>query len=171
MDVPRPIQARPRLRRVVLVAAAAVGLVAVTLGLRWLSGRAPEVDRDALWIGTVKRGELRLEVRGQGRLVPEEVRWASAPMAARVERVLVQPGAEVVADAILIELSNPDAELAVLDAEREVASAEAELARLGATLDSARLAQESAIAALGSDHAIADRRAEVDAEMAEQGVL
>ena len=171
MDVHRPIKARPRLRRIVIVAGAIVALAAVTFGLRWLTGRAPEIDQDALWIGTVKRGELRLEVRGQGRLVPEEVRWASAPMAARVERVLVQPGAEVVADAILIELSNPDAELAVLDAEREVASAEAELARLGATLDTARLAQESAIAALGSDHAIADRRAQVDAEMAEQGVL
>jgi multidrug efflux pump subunit AcrA (membrane-fusion protein) len=171
MDVPRPIKARPRTRRIVVVVAGLAAIVAVTLGLRWLTGRAPEIDQDALWIGTVSRSELRLEVRGQGRLVPEEIRWASAPMAARVERVLVQPGAEVVADAILIELSNPDAELAVLDAEREVASAEAELARLGATLDTARLAQESAIAALGSDHAIADRRAAVDAEMAEQGVL
>jgi RND family efflux transporter MFP subunit len=171
MDVPRPIKARPRTRRVVVIAAGLAALLAVTLGLRWLSGRAPEIDQDALWIGTVERGELRLEVRGSGRLVPEEVRWASAPMAARVERVLVQPGAEVVADAILLELSNPDAELAVLDAEREVASAEAELARLGATLDTARLAQESTIAALGSDHAIADRRAQVDAEMAKEGVL
>ena len=171
MDVPRPIKARPRTRRIVVIGGVVVALVAATLGLRWLTGRAPEIDQDALWIGTVERSELRLEVRGQGRLVPEEVRWASAPMAARVERVLVQPGAEVVAEAILIELSNPDAELAVLDAEREVASAEAELARLGATLDTARLAQESAIAALGSDHAIANRRAQVDAEMAEQGVL
>ena len=171
MDVHRPIPARPRLRRAVLVGAGVVAAIAITLGIRWLSGRAPEIDRDALWIGTVKRGELTLEVRGQGRLVPEEIRWASAPMAARVERVLVQPGAEVGADAILVELANPDAELAVLDAEREVASAEAELARLTASLDTARLAQESAIAALGSDHAMAVRRAEVDADMAEQGVM
>lgn len=135
MDIHRPIKARPRMRRIVLIAAGLAAVAAVTLGLRWLSGRAPEIDEDALWLGTVKRGELRLEVRGSGRLVPEEVRWASAPMAARVERVLVQPGAEVVADAILIELSNPDAELAVLDAEREVASAETELARLGASLE------------------------------------
>jgi HlyD family secretion protein len=171
MDVPRPIKARPRLRRIVLAGAAVLVAIAVTLGFRWLARRAPAVDADSLWIGTVQRGPLRLEVRGVGRLVPEEVRWASAPIAARVDRVLVQPGTEVAADTILVELSNPDAELAYLDAQREVATAEAELARLIATLDTARLAQESAIAALGADQSIAGRRADIDEEMAQQGVM
>lgn len=171
MDVPRPIQARPRTRRIVLIAAAVLGLAAITLGFRWLSNRAPSVDADALWTATVARGPLELAVRGTGRLVPEEVRWASAPLPARVDRVLVLPGAAVTADTVLLELSNPDAELAYLDAQRDVAVAEAELARLTATLDTARLAQESAVAALGADTAIAERRAEVDEEMAEQGVL
>jgi len=171
MDIPRPIKARPRLRRVVLVGAAVVAVAAVTVGLRWLSNRAPAIKAEGLWIGKVERSPLQLEVRGTGRLVPEEVRWASAPIAARVERVLVLPGADVTADTVLIELSNPDAELAFLDAQRDVAAAEAELARLGATLDTQRLAQESTVAALGADHAIAGRRAEVDKEMAEQGVL
>jgi HlyD family secretion protein len=171
MDVPRPIKARPRLRRIVLVAAAVLVVGGVTFGLKWLSGRAPGVDADTLWIGTVEKGALDLSVRGTGRLVPEEVRWASAPIAARVERVLVLAGAEVTADTVLIELSNPDAELAFLDAQRDVAAAEAELARLGATLDTARLAQESAVAALEADQAIASRRADVQDQMADQGVV
>jgi HlyD family secretion protein len=72
---------------------------------------------------------------------------------------------------VLVELSNPDAELAFLDAQRDVAAAEAELARLGATLDTARLAQESSVAALESDQAIASRRADVQDQMADQGVV
>lgn len=135
-----------------------------------MTRRAPAVDKDALWIGTVERGSLRLTVRGAGALVPEEVRWTAAPMAARVERVLVLAGAEVTPETILIELVNPDAELAVLDAERELASSQAELARMSASLDTARLAQESSIATLDADRVMATRRAEIEREMAKDGV-
>lgn len=170
MDVPRRMTRRPRYRRVALVGGAVVAIAVVTLGLRFLRGRPPAIDGDALWIGTVERGDLRLTVRGAGALVPEEVRWAAAPMAARVEKVLVLAGAEVQPDTVLIELANPDAELAVLDAERELAAANAELARLAASLDAARLAQESAIATLDADRAIAARRAGIERQMAADGV-
>lgn len=170
VDVPRRMTRRPRLRRVLLVAAGVIALVAVTLALRFVRGRAPAVNAAALWIGTVERGDLRLTVRGTGALVPEEVRWAAAPMAARVEQVRVLAGAEVNADTVLVELANPDAELAVLDAERELAAANAELARLAASLDAARLAQESVIATLDADRAMADRRAGIEAKMAADGV-
>lgn len=170
MDVPRKMTSKPRFRRIALVVGALLAIAGVTFGLRVLRNRAPGIDADALWIGTVEKGDLRLTVRGAGTLVPEEVRWAAAPMAARVERVLVQAGAEVTPDTVLCELVNPDAELAVLDAERELAAAQAELARLSASLDSVRLAQESTIATLDADRAIATRRADIEEEMAAKGV-
>jgi multidrug efflux pump subunit AcrA (membrane-fusion protein) len=170
MDVPRS-NARPRTRRIVIVALALAGLGAVTLAVRWFSARAPSVARRELWIGTVERGPLTLEVRGTGTLVPTQFRWASAPVAARIDKVLVQPGAQVNADTILIELANPDAELAALNADRDVAAAEAELARLSAQLDGARLAQESTVAGLNADTAMAKRRSQIDSEMAAKGVI
>lgn len=170
MDVPRS-GAKPRTRRVVLVVGAIAALAAVTLGVRWFANRAPKVERSELWIGTVKRGPLTLEVRGTGTLVPVEFRWASAPIAARIDRVLVQAGAQVTADTVLIELSNPDAELAALEADRDVAAAEAELARLAAQLDGSRLAQESQVTGLEADVAMANRRSTMDTEMAEKGVI
>lgn len=170
MDVPRT-GAKPRTRRIVLVSGAVLALLVITLGLRWYSSRAPTVSRGELWIGTVQRGPLALEVRGTGTLVPVDVRWAPAPMAARVEKVVVQPGAVVQPDTVLIELSNPDAELAALEADRDVAAAEAELARLGATLDGSKLAQESAVAGLDSDVVMANRRKEIDTNMAQKGVI
>ncbi len=170
MDVPRT-RARPRTRRVVLVGAALAALAAITFGVRRLKNRAPSVQRSQLWIGTVQRGPLTLEVRGQGTLVPTDFRWASAPVAARVDKVLVQAGAQVEASTVLIELANPDAELAALEADREVAAAEAELARLGAQLDGTRLAQESAVASLDADVAMAKRRSTIDSAMAQKGVI
>lgn len=170
MDVPRS-GAKPRTRRVVLLVGAVLALAGVTLGVRWFANRAPTVSRGELWIGTVKRGPLTLEVRGTGTLIPVEFRWASAPVAARVDKVLVQPGAQVTADTVLVDLSNPDAELAALEAERDVAAAEAELARLGASLDGTRLAQESQVAGLEADVAMAKRRSSIDSEMSKKGVI
>ncbi len=170
MDVPRT-GARPRTRRVVVVVGAIAALAAITLGIRWFARRAPAVPRGELWIATVKRGPLALEVRGQGTLVPTDFRWASSPLAARVERVLVQPGAQAEADTVLVELSNPDAELAALEAERDVAQAEAQLAQLTAQLDGARLAQESTVAGLDADVSMAVRRKDIDSAMAQRGVI
>jgi multidrug efflux pump subunit AcrA (membrane-fusion protein) len=170
MDVPRS-NAKPRTRRIVVVAAVLAAVTGVTLAVRWLAGRDPAVSRSDVWIGTVERGPLTLEVRGTGTLVPTVFRWASAPVAARIDKVLVQPGAQVEADTILIELSNPDAELAALNADRDVAAAEAELAKVTAQLDSSRLAQESTVAGLDADTAMAKRRSDMDTAMAQKGVI
>jgi multidrug efflux pump subunit AcrA (membrane-fusion protein) len=170
MDLPRT-GIRPRTRRAVVVVAAVVALAAITLTVRWLGHRAPAVSRDQLWIGTVQRGPLTLSVRGQGTLVPIEFRWASSPIAARVDRVLVQPGMAVEEQTLLLELTNPDTELAALTADRDVAQAEAELARLAAQLDGTRLAQESTVAGLGADAAMARRRSTIDGAMAQKGVI
>lgn len=170
MDRPRT-GLRRRTRRAVLAAAAIAVLAAATLGVRALARRAPIVRRDQLWIGTVTRGPLTISVRGQGTLVATEFRWASAPVTARVERVRVQAGAQVEADTVLLELANPDTELAALNADRDVAAAENELARLTAQLDGAQLAEESAVAGLTADTAIARRRATIDTAMAQKGVI
>jgi multidrug efflux pump subunit AcrA (membrane-fusion protein) len=170
MDVPRT-GARPRLRRVVVLVAGIAALAAVTIGVRALKNRVPTVPRSQLWIATVERGPLTLEVRGQGTLIPTDFRWASAPVAARVDKVTVQAGAQVEPTTVLIELANPDAELAALEADREVSAAEAELARLGAQLDGTRLAQESSVASLDADVAMARRRGSIDKAMAEKGVI
>jgi multidrug resistance efflux pump len=159
------------MRRVVMVVGSILVLAAVTLGVRWFANRAPSVARNELWVATVQRGPLNLEVQGSGTLVPIDFRWASAPVAARVDKVLVQPGAQVTADTVLIELSNPDAELATLEADRDVAQAEAELAQLAAQLDGTRLAQESAVTSLEADVVMAERRKVIDTNMAEKGVI
>lgn len=170
MDVPRTGH-HPRRRRIAVVLCGVAALGAVTLGIRWFAQRAPAVPRGELWLATVERGPLTLEVRGQGTLVPTDFRWASAPIAARVERVLVQPGGQAEADTILLELSNPDAELAALEADRDVAAAEAVLAQLTAQLDGTRLAQESAVAGLDADVSMAVRRKDIDGAMAQKGVI
>jgi len=77
---------RRTLRRAAYSAAGLGGMLAITLLLSNLKPAAPAVERDSVWVDTVKRGPMLRQVRGLGTLVPEEVRWIPAATEGRVER-------------------------------------------------------------------------------------
>ena len=104
--------------------------VATTLGLRGLKPAAPRVDRAAIWIDSVQKGPLVIEVRGPGTLVPERIRYISAVTAGRVERRLAEPGQEVKPETVLLELSNPDVQLEALESERQLTVSQADRVNL-----------------------------------------
>jgi HlyD family secretion protein len=170
MDVLRaPIQ---RTRRRLWAGAAGVCLlVGLSLGSLALRPAAPSIDRDTLSVGTVQRGPMLREVLGQGTLVPETIHGLTARSSALVMRVLEKPGARVVSDTIIVELTNAELELAALEADRELSGAQAELVNLEATLNAERLGRESALATLESDLADAERRARADEELGRRGFL
>ena len=149
MDIARPpevVQRRKR-RRVLIGAAASLLVVAATVALARLKPAAPLVEAGTLWIGAVQKGTLLRQVRGNGVLVPDEIRWITALTEGRVERVLVQPGAAVEADTVLLELSNPQTEQAALTADLDLKTALAQYELLKADLARDLLAQRAAAAA------------------------
>ena len=113
MDIPRQ---KPKVNRVPLIVGGVVLLVVTTVGLAQLKPAAPTVERSTLWIDTVKQGEMLREVRGNGTLVPEDLRVVSALTAGRIDRVVQRPGAQVEVASVLLEMSNPDVQLQALDA-------------------------------------------------------
>src|SRR3712207_6375454 len=128
MDIPRqPAKKRKKnLRRASLVVLVIAALALVTYGVSRLKPAAPSVDRATVWVDTVKRGPMLRQVRGPGTLVPEEVRVVAAATEGRVERILVQPGTEVTAGTVLLELSNPELQQSTVDIEYQLRAAEAE---------------------------------------------
>ena len=172
MDIPRPSQARKKkIRRILIAAGSLVAVLLISLGLSRLRPAAPRVERSTVVVDTVKRGELLRQVRGLGTLVPEEVRWIPAITEGRVERLVVLPGTPVRADTVVLELSNPELELAALDAESQLRAAEAALIELKVRLESQRLDQEAAAARVQADYHQARLRADADAELARNGLI
>jgi multidrug resistance efflux pump len=169
-DIRRTPPRRGR-RRLILVLIASACVIGLTLGLRRLRAAAPTVDRSVVWIDQVKRGPMLREVQGQGTLVPVEIRWITAVAPARVDRVRVLPGTKVDPDTVLVDLLNPEVELAALEADRQLAQAQADLVNLGASVTNQRLAQESVVAGLDSEHQEAARRAQADQVLAKKGFL
>jgi HlyD family secretion protein len=172
MDIPRPNQARRRRRRRILyVSLTLVAVALVTVGLARLKPAAPSVDGNSVYPGTVKRGEMLREVRGNGALVPEEIRWIPAMNAGRIEVIHVLPGAAVTADTVILELSNPELAQAAFDAEWAVKAAEAQYAKLKVQLDSDALAAEANVAALKAECSVAKLDAEADAKLAQENLV
>jgi multidrug efflux pump subunit AcrA (membrane-fusion protein) len=145
-----------------------VSLVLITSTFR---AAVPKVDAGGLFIDTVQRGEMVRSVQGAGQLVPEDIRWVTASTTAHVEHIRVRPGVTVEADTVLMDLSNPDTELQLLEAQRQLAAARADLANLEATAQNQRLAQEGVIVGLRADAADARRREEADVQLTKRGFL
>ena len=172
MDIPRPDQARKkRRRRIAAVAGGLLVIAAITVGLAQLKPAAPPVERGSLLFDSVKRGQLLRQVRGNGTLVPQEIRWIPTINQGRVERILVLPGAKVTKDTVLVELSNPEVTQAAFDAESLVKTAEADMANLKVQLDSQRLTQRSAVATAQANYSSAKLDFEVNDGLAKDGLV
>src|SRR5215831_2568330 len=125
MDIPRPDQARKKRRRRIAGALIALAVISlITVGLARLKPAAPPVERGSLLFDNVKRGELVRQVRGNGTLVPQEIRWIPTMNQGLVERIVVLPGARVKKDTVLVELSNPEVTQAEFDAQSLVKTGE-----------------------------------------------
>ena len=126
------------------VGVAVLGVTTVALGN--LEQRAPSVDRATLWIDSVTRGTMTRAVRAPGTLTPEHIRYVVAVTSGRVEALPIRPGVNVQPSSILLELSNPDVQLEMLNAQSAVTNAEQNYVTLQTSLESQRLALESAVA-------------------------
>jgi HlyD family secretion protein len=146
-------------------------LALVTVGLSQLKPAAPSVDRSSVYTNAVQRGPMLREVRGNGALIPEEIRWIPAMNSGRVERILVLPGAAVSADTIIVELSNPELMQAAFDAEWAVKAAEAQYQKLKVQLDSEKLGAEATFAALQADCSVAKLDAEADEKLLQEKLV
>jgi HlyD family secretion protein len=103
--------------------------------------------------------------------VPEDTRWLPATSDGRVERILLRPGAQVDADAIILELSNPQVEQEALNARLALQSAEAALENLRVQLQNELLTQQAQVAGVEADYKQAQMDAEANESLAKQGLV
>src|SRR3954463_15286420 len=147
MDIQRPDMSKARRKkRIIIGVIAGCVLIGITAGLSRLKPAAPTVEKNLLYIDTVKRGLMIRQERGLGTLVPEEIRWIAARTSGRVDKIVLRPGATVKPDSVILQLANPDVEQAAANAESQLKAAEAELLNLRVQLQSDVLQAESVAA-------------------------
>jgi HlyD family secretion protein len=172
MDKPLPPSVRKQRRRRKWLAGGGIVLLLalVTVGLARLKPAVPAIEKSSVWTDTVTRGEMLLQVRGNGTLVPEDIRWIPTVNAGVVERILVLPGAAVKPDTVLVELSNPQLVQDAFETESQLKAAQADLTNLQVQLDSQDLTQQAAIATAEADYTTAKVESDTDNALGKIGL-
>src|SRR6266480_3880547 len=160
MDIARENSTRTKRLRVlrrwaILAVIGAIGAI----GFCYLKPAPPALSRSQAWIDSVRRGTLRVQVRGSGVLTPEDIRWIPATTDGRIENVIEEAGVAVHPDTILIAISKPELLQAAHDAELQLGGAEAELRTRQFQIERDLLSQEAVTAAARADYEEARLRA------------
>ncbi len=172
MDIPRTGEAKKRrMRRTFVIVAIATVAVLVSLGLSKLEPAAPTVQKETLYIDSVKRGPMLRSVRGPGTLVPVDILVISAPVDARIERIPALPGVKVTPDTVLMEMSDPQAQQNALEAQSQLKGAQADYDNLKAQLDSQLLTQQGQVTAAQSASDQAKLQYEADAKLFKDALI
>jgi len=172
MDIARPDLTRAKKkRRLIYATAVALALLIITVFVARLKPAAPTVDKNLVWVDTVKRGSMIRQVRGIGTLIPEEIRWIAARTQGRVERIILRPGAVVTPESVILVLANPTVQQAAIDAESELKSAEAELITFKVQLERGVLDAEVGLATAKSSYETNRLQAEVNEDLFKDGLV
>jgi HlyD family secretion protein len=160
-------------KRLILAAVGAVAVLSITLGLSRLKPAAPTVDKGTLWMDKVKRGPMLRQVRGPGSLVVESsgIRVLSAATDGRVERLLLEPGAKVTPDTVLLEMSNPELEKDALDSSQALKAGIADLVNAKVKAQRDTLDQKADAARVESDYHQAELQAETNEGLYKEGLV
>jgi HlyD family secretion protein len=167
MDIPRgkEVLRRRAIKRAILIVLGVALIGGTTLAVTRLKPAAPSVDSSTVWKDTVRRGPMVINVRGLGQLVPEEIVFIPAAFESSIEKIYYRAGATLKANQIIMQLSNPDMELAAHDAEWKWKQAQATLDGLKVTLESSKLDQKAQLADLEAQYTNAKLSADRDMEL------
>jgi HlyD family secretion protein len=172
MDVIRKDAGRKRMiRRIVYISIVVITIPLITWALSRLKPAAPSVEAATLWPDTVKRGQMKVDRRGLGTLVPEETLFIPAISDGRVEKRLVQQGDRVKPDTILFVLNNPELENSMVDAEFQLKTAEATYTDTQMTLEKQGLDQKAVAATVNADYKQAQLQSDRDKELVKEGLI
>jgi multidrug resistance efflux pump len=158
-------------KRNLMIGGGIVVLLAITLFTLSLDPASQTIERSAVLIDSVRKGDVVREVRGPGTLVPEHIRWITAQASARVERLASESGKKVGAGELLLELSNPDLQIQTMQAEQQVRQAQIELLNLKTTLRSQVLTQQGVVATTRTQYVGASQEAMAADSLAKRNLL
>jgi multidrug efflux pump subunit AcrA (membrane-fusion protein) len=72
LDIPRESNKRQRqIRRIIYLVVGVVAIASITYFLARLKPASPIVDKATIWVDTVKRGPMQIQVRAVGTLLPQ----------------------------------------------------------------------------------------------------
>lgn len=138
------------------IIAGIVAILGLTIFLGTLKPAVSGVDSDLVVFGHVQRGPMQRNVYAWGKFVPDRTQTVRTQESGEVAVIYAAEGDYVRAGDRLIELYNPDIQLAVEKAERKFASVRAGMIALSREQATRRLALEAEIADARAAYLVAE---------------
>ncbi|MBA6350439.1 MULTISPECIES: HlyD family secretion protein [unclassified Colwellia] len=130
MDVKKVKTKQSKLKSMPVYSAVAIFLLAALTWYVSTQTGGTSVKRDDMLFGTVKHGDLQVEIEGYGALRSDKQVLITSLTSATVQEIVLKPGALVTADSIIIQLANPELQQQVDSAVRELSQQKANLRQL-----------------------------------------
>jgi len=172
MDLTSTLQKKPQgfSKKSLIAAIVLPATVLLLWGATSLSSE-PNIEVDSLRIAQVIQGDFNVNVAGYGRLKAKYQRLLTSQTQAIVESIELYPGAKVSKESIIMTLSDPQLEQAVINAKLELARQNAEFNQQIIAHKSELLEHDAQIALLNSELENAQLRSQAEKQLIDKGIV
>ncbi|MBQ4811421.1 HlyD family efflux transporter periplasmic adaptor subunit [Pseudoalteromonas luteoviolacea] len=160
-------------KRALPVKGSALGVVSALLCLAFVftDFQGESVQHQNVVFAQVQSGPLELVVSGFGHLRSKHSRFITSSRLAQVEEVLLLPGSRVTSESIIMRLSNPSLQQALMRSRLALARQTASFEALNLSQKSELLSQQGQLTLLNSELVNAQLREEAEAKLISSGIV
>ncbi|MFT5635539.1 MAG: HlyD family secretion protein [Cognaticolwellia sp.] len=171
MDVKKVKTKQSKLKTMPVIGGLAVCLLAALTWYVSTQTGGTSVKRNDMLFGTVKQGDLQVEIEGYGALRSDKQVLITSLTSATVQEIVLKPGALVTADSIVVQLANPELQQEVDSAVRELSQRKANLRQLKLNQKREILNESGTFAELEARYETAKVKLEAQSGLVKSGIV
>ena len=171
MDVKKVKPKQSKLQTKPVITAFVLGLLAVVTWYVSTTTGGQSVKRSDMLFGTVKQGDLQVEIEGYGALRSDKQVLITALTNATVQEIVLKPGALLTKGSVIVQLANPELQQQVDNATQELSQQKANLRQLKLNQMRELLNESANFAELEARYETAKVRLEAQSGLVKSGIV
>jgi len=171
MDVKKIKPKQSKIKTMPVIGAFALCILAALTWYISTQAGGTSIKRNDMLFGTVKQGDLQVEIEGYGALRSDKQLLITALTRATVQEIVLKPGALVTADSVIVQLANPELQQQVNSAIRELAQRKANLRQLKLNQQREILNESANLAEMEARYETAKVRLEAQSGLVKSGIV
>jgi len=171
MDVKKSKPKQNKFKSMPVIGGLAVSLL---IALTWYvstNAGATSVKRNDMLFGTVKHGDLQVEIEGYGALRSDKQVLITSLTSATVQEIVLKPGALVTKNSVIVQLANPELQQQVNSATQELSQRKANLRQLKLNQKREILNESANFAEMEARYETAKVRLEAQSGLIKSGIV
>jgi multidrug efflux pump subunit AcrA (membrane-fusion protein) len=171
MDVKKSKTKQKKSKSIPIIAALALCVLATITWYVSIHAGATTIKRNDILFGTVKKGDLQVEIEGYGALRSDRQLLITSLTRATVQEIILKPGALVTPDSIIVQLANPELQQLVDSAGQELSQHNANLRQLKLNQQREILNETASFAKIEAAYETAKVRLEAQSGLVKSGIV